>query len=59
MTPTEIYISAYTDNLQISSNDSRSGCLVTKFDIEMNDIAWTIVLTDKIENECRRVVVGN
>ena len=59
MTPTEIYISAYTDNLQISSNDIRSGCLVTKFDIEMNDIAWTIVMTDKIDNKCGRVVVDN
>ena len=29
------------------------------FDIEKNDIHWTILLTNNIENICRRVVVHN
>ena len=57
MTPTEIYISANAEKTQVSDRTYSDGCLVTKFDIEMKDISWTTVLTDKIENKCRRVVV--
>ena len=59
MTPTEVYTSVYTESIAIGSGNNKSGCLITKFAIESNDIFWTILLTNNIENNCRRVVVYN
>ena len=58
MTPTEVYISLHSEWFLKSNSEPTPGCIVTKFDTEINDIFWTIALVKKIENICLRVVVN-